>query len=264
MGLDAEVSCPCYQQGRVVSPFPEQTIIDAEGWLDLNVPYEGHEAEHDRFETWRSRACEHPMMTYCRVHLSNWSGYRMFQAALEEAGWEHFPTLCAHLPNGNGGAMSAQAAAVALQELETFRRIYQGTVTVLVNAETGEVERTYIEAYDGLFRFGPKYEVGFDPHGLYVREPSEPRAEYFRSRWFEQRLGPVEGNRPTAPREVTLIDLATGQQFAGPVAVTDPPTHSTLRVEERTQTAERFRYILEPLVLVCRAAIETGNPVRWC
>ena len=205
MGLDAEVSCTCYQQGRAVSPYPEQTILDAEGWLDLDVPYEGHEAEHDRFETWRQHACEHPGMTYCQVHLSNWPGYRLFQAALGEAGWEHFPTLSTHLPNANGGAMPAQAAAGVLQELETFRQRYHGTVTVLVQVETGEVERESIQAYEGLFRFGPRYEVGFDPRGLYVRDQSAPHQEYFRSRWFEQRLAADQETPPTVVPEVTLI-----------------------------------------------------------
>src|SRR5262249_11591067 len=179
MGLDAAVACRCYQQGRVVSPFPEQTIIDAEGCVELDWPYTGHEAEHDLFYTWTESACEHPRMNYCWVHLANWAGYRLFQEALSETGWEHFPTLNAHLPNANEGTMAAQAAVVALRELETFKQIYHGTQTVLVSETTSEVERTSIKSYDGIFLFGPRYQVGFDSRGLFVREAAEPNPEPF-------------------------------------------------------------------------------------
>ena len=36
-----------------------------------------------------------------------------------------------------------------------------------------------------------------------------------------------------------------------------------LRVELRTQRADRFTYILEILGQILQAARETGNPVRW-
>ena len=94
MGLDATVSCTCYKQGRIISPFPEHTIVNAEGQLELDLPMRGHEDEHDIFEEWlNNNPCEHDRMEFCQVRISNWGGYRSFQAALEEAGWDHFPNV---------------------------------------------------------------------------------------------------------------------------------------------------------------------------
>jgi hypothetical protein len=150
VGLDAAVSCTCYREGRAISPFPEHIIVNEDGWVELDWPTRGHEDEHDIFEEWLYSACEHPRMDFCQVRISNWGGYRSFQSALEETGWEHFPTLHTYLPENNGCHLPADASGTALEELETFRRICAATVPVLVNAETGDLVKSPAHQRDAV------------------------------------------------------------------------------------------------------------------
>ncbi len=290
MGLDAAVSCNCYQEGRVVSPFPDLTQLDEDGFLNLALPYKGHEEEHHIFWQWKQTACPHPGMSYCRERIANWSGYRLFQAALAETGWEHFPTLQAELPELNGGQMSSQSAALALQELATFKRLYQGTVIALVNADTGKLLRRYTPAqtglkgptlalapdptsgqlkphhppHDGFFAWGHGYTMGFDTSGFFILQGLDSFRERFRSLHFEQRPLPVPEGMPKSHKPTLYTDLATEQQFACPMRATEEEAPCALRVEERQQTPEDFAYILGPLTRIFQAAIETNNPIRWC
>src|SRR5262249_30333469 len=69
---------------------------------------------------WQDDGCPHEDMEQVAVRVSNWSGYRAFQQALSEAGCEHFPVLCAELPDGNGGQLAPNLAREALEELRYF------------------------------------------------------------------------------------------------------------------------------------------------
>lgn len=266
MGLDAEVSCTCYQQGWAISPFPEHTRVDDEGELVLDLPRRGHEDEHALFEEWlyNGSLCEHPEMVFCRVRISNWGGYRSFQSALEETGWEHFPTLHAYLPENNGGHLPAHAAGTALEELETFRRIYAGTIPVLVNVETGElVNPLGYSIMGGRTPAGFPYVVGIDRDGIYVAEGADQPHVLFRSSLFEQHLTPGQEDISPAPWLVTYRDVATGEECRCPLPLVAPIGSITLQVKQRGQTAARFTYILDPLEQILQASVLTGNPVRW-
>jgi hypothetical protein len=176
MGVDAAVSCTCYQEGRIVSPFPEHTRVDEEGMLMLDLPMEGHEDEYDIFEEWLSNSpCGHPWLDFCQVRLSNWGGYRSFQSALEQTGWDHFPILRTYLPERNDGHLPTDAAGTALEELETFRRICSYMVPVLVNAETGDLVKGHSYLIMGGYTpAGFHYVVGIDEDSIYVGEQSDP------------------------------------------------------------------------------------------
>jgi len=84
MGLDATVMCNCFKQGMTTPPpFPREWLyVDEEGCLSLLPEYDTDERWHELYE-WRETCCEHPDMDYVSEHISNWSGYRIFQAALE-------------------------------------------------------------------------------------------------------------------------------------------------------------------------------------
>jgi hypothetical protein len=105
MGLDAFVSCRCWQDGLTTPPpVPRELIVYTEDGLDLTIPYDGNEDLYRDLDNWvHSGACGHEKMDQASVHVSNWTGYRLFQEALKAAGWQHFPTLQAYLPQSNGG-----------------------------------------------------------------------------------------------------------------------------------------------------------------
>jgi hypothetical protein len=287
MGLDASVSCTCYGEGRASPPPvpPELIVVDDDGWIELNLPYDGNEERFAQFDGWRYTACGHEDMAAARVRVSNWSGYRAFQQALGQAGWGRFPTLREELPNANQGSTDAAAARRALEELAAFRAHDDlGHDWFLVDGNTGEVVHRYIAVYDGKLIFGGAsgVDVGFDDRGLFVVTRTQPPRELFRAMRLEQRL--LDPSREAAgggPGPVELVDLDTGRRMECPVAVADRQIpwpdgrmldddgriRSTyprrLQVERRAITAAEFEYVLRPLEEVFQAAVATGNPVRW-
>ncbi|HET8631303.1 MAG TPA: hypothetical protein VFL91_28110 [Thermomicrobiales bacterium] len=285
MGLDAFVRCNCWKEGRTTPPpVPRELIYEDEEGLELRLPFDGKEEMYFAFDRWMLSCCEHEDMSYARVRVSNWSGYRLFQQALERAGWEHFPTLEAELPNANGGQMSPGSAAKALAELRYFcDQADLGENTFLVDAETGEELRAYVASYAGMFAFAAHYELGFDPNGFYVLDESvAPPKELFRSCRFEQRFLeplPMDANYGGP---VELIDLVMQERAVSPMAITgheipwpDGRMENDqgsvrnayprfLEVTRRRVTSADYDYILDPLTEIFEASVEIGNPVIWC
>lgn len=288
MGLDAFVRCNCWEEGRTTPPpVPVDFIyLDEEGYLSLNLPYRDNEEQHHAFDYWRARCCEHDNMEYVSVHVSNWGGYRSFQQALGKAGWEHFPTLRAELPNANGGQLLPASAARALQELRYFQeRADLGSNTFLIDTETGEDLHEHIESYQGVFTWSgqAKVDLGVDERGFFIiATGTEPHHEEFRSVRFEQRLLEPELTESYRGGQVAYIDLNSGRRFVCKAAVSgkDIPWPDGrmqndrgqvrrqyprfLHVERRKIAADDFVYILEPLTQVFQAAVTVGNPVQWC
>ena len=271
MGLDASVTCACFRQGRIVSPFPAHTFINDDGELALDFPELGHEDEYARFHEWlgTGAVCEHPGMEYVTLRISTWPGVRHLQSALKEAGWDQFPMLHAYLPIANGGQLPASAASATLEELETFKERYTSSVPVLVNVETGVLEQEegfygisghYVQGVSG-------YLMGMDREGVYIEDARTLPSHSFRSRHFEQLLVPKQEFGSRARYEIILRDMESGESCVSPDIVTGR-AHAVavrveLRVELRTQRADRFTYILAPWEQILQAARETGNPVRW-
>lgn len=282
MGLDAVVACNCYRQGKT-KPFPlpeyeNQFGIDADGRWGLLLPYSSEtDLLHKTLYIWGRDACEHEGMVYMRERVSNWSGYRLFQQALDRIGWEHFPTLKQELPEANGGFMPATSAGSMLRELEYFGTQRQVELS-LVNAETNEVLRDYVEAYRGVFMMDGKHgvEIGFDRNGLFITAGTDKQVR-FRAMRLEQWV--FEPGKPDG--KVEFYNADTEERFV---------CHTSIRVEipwpdgrwtndddkvnwayprlmevvEREVGPEQYDYIVQPLIRLCKASVETGNPVAWC
>ena len=103
MGLDASVRCRCWEEKRASPPsFAASVVVDAQGYITLDLPWEDHQKEHALFDEWLLTCCPHKEMDYAWERISNWGGYRLFQQKLAEIGWAHFPTLRAEIPDVNG------------------------------------------------------------------------------------------------------------------------------------------------------------------
>jgi hypothetical protein len=286
MGLGATVMCNCYALGKTSPPPVAGSVsVDADGYLTLDLPFEGNEEAHEEFDRWLESACEHPGMEYASEHICNWPGYSAFVQALGQLGWENFPTLLAELPEANGGVLPAESAPAALGELSVFRARPDRTWGVfLVDSETGRPLQQYNPAGKGVFVWSGSegVELGFDPEGFFVATRGEPRCELFRSMRFEQRLLEPQTTESYRPGKVEFVDLETGLQFVGRTAVSGKQVPwpdgrmendkgqcrfeypRLLHVERRGRTAADFAYIVDPLTRVLQAAVKTGNPVRWC
>jgi hypothetical protein len=291
MGLGAFVACNCYLEGRTTSPpVPRELIVlDDDGTLDLGLPYDGNEELFAEFDQWMwgpPSCCEHEEgLLAARVRVANWSGYRAFQQALGQVGWERFPTLHGELPNFNDGTTSPAAAARALEELAAFRDADLGRNCFLVDDDTNDELHEYIAAYQGVFVWDGHsgLNVGIDPRGLFIVEARiQPPREVFRAMRLEQHLlDPAREAAGGGHGPVELVDVDTGRRLECPTAVpgrqipwpdgrlqndegkvrTSYPRR--LRVEERAISTAEFDYALRPLEEVFRTAVEIGNPVCW-
>jgi hypothetical protein len=285
MGLDASVMCNCFRLGRTSEPpVPREWLhIDNDGYWSLKPEHDSDDLWYKVYE-WEQTCCEHPEMEYASEHIANWAGYRLFQQALGRVGWERFPVLDHELPHSNGGQTEAPMAALALRELDEFRRVGDvGANVCLVDTATGSVIQRWIAGYHGRFILGGRsgLDAGFDESGFFIRD-NQTEAEFFRATRFRQTiLDPDSDPYGPKPSLVRFEDLETGRTFECRVAVSgkaipwpdgrmqddkgryrfDRPAE--LHVEVRAERSTDYEYILGPLERVFRASVETGNPVRW-
>lgn len=284
MGLSATVMCTCWADGSIPAPpFAAHLTIDDEAYLSLDLPYEENAALFGALDAWMADACPHPRMEAAHEHIGNWPGYRSFQQALGDAGWEHFPVLRRELPDANGGTTSADDARRMMEELDRFAsRGAPGLRFVLLDAEDGEVIAEAVGAYGGVFSMNGQdgLEAGIDARGFFVR-PLGGGPERFRAAEFTQDLLNPEPPDRYEARRVRFTDLATGRtlECRSPVAGRSIPWPDGRALNDRGElrlayprriTATRrdvhpadFSAIVSALLRVCRASAETGNPIRW-
>ncbi len=283
MGLDASVKCDCFRSGLTTEPpVPRDWLhVDEEGYLNLKPEHDSDEAFAEVYD-WMQGCCGDPDLRYASEHIANWSGYRLFQQSLAEAGWDKFPVLRGELPDANGGRTEAPESALALGELTLFRRLGGiGTNPCLVDTATGEAVMKHVGAYGGVFIFNGSsgLEAGIDGDGFFIRT-GEGKLDLFRSARFRQEILDADPDGP-GPWRVVYADLDSGREFECRFAVPDDTIPwpdgrmqddrgrfrfrytATLHVEGRAVHSSDFEYLLGPLERAFRASVETGNPVRW-
>ena len=140
MSLLGFVSCRCWQDGLTTPPAAlAEEIGFRDGAVGLLLPWPEWLTRYREVDQWKATACPHPNMDYVRRWVSNWPRYRMFQTALGTAGWGHFPTLHAELPEYDDlGTMAATSAPQVLAELAYFvAHATLGERLVLVDEHSG-------------------------------------------------------------------------------------------------------------------------------
>lgn len=284
MGLDANVMCNCFRNGKTTTPpFPREWLeVDDEGYLNLRAEHNSDD-NWGKLCEWEQSCCEHEGMDFVCEHISNWTGYRQFQAALSEIGWQHFPILKEQLPEANGGLTSSAASAQALLELEVFgsyRRI--GKKTVLVDTASGEGLHEYVAAYEGVFILSGSrgINVGLtDRHFFAVdRTTGSELFHATRFRQYNQSSEKVSGDRD----DLVWEDLDTGSIYKSGIAIHGKQIPwedgswqkpdgrcrfeypSEFHVEQRERFVTDFDHIVRALKIVFEASVTTRNPVRWC
>ena len=211
-------------------------------------------------------------MDYETIYIADWNDYRAFMDALEQIGWEHFPTLHQQLPSENHGVTPADAAARALEELNFFKSQNGVSKTFLVNTATQEIILATSESEKGMFSWDGRtgLRLGYDEQGFFIRDVWDLNRELFRAMRIEQQtLASEELDRAD---QYEFTDLDTGKKFVSttPVRVFKRAEFGTtqeypqqMHVEQRVVDVNYFDYVLEPLTRILTVSIETGNPVRW-
>jgi hypothetical protein len=92
MGLNAVVMCNCFREAKTTRPpFPHEWLeVDDEGYFNLTKSRDS-DKNRIRQHEWIKFCCEHEGMNLAYECVANWNGYRLFQAARAEVGWQHFP-----------------------------------------------------------------------------------------------------------------------------------------------------------------------------
>jgi len=277
MGVDASVRCNCWERGLAKStPLASRIVIDKEGYPSLKNE---DDPDFGAFWEWLQTCCAHPDMNQVSEHLANWHGYREFQRALHQAGGaDRFPTLIASLPEANGGLATAGLAPRMLAELSDFEQsAHFGLRFVLVDSNLGHELRSASAPHH--FVRTSELHLGLDAEGFFV--VSKDAEVLFRSKRFTQTMLAPEGPDPVRSGPVLLVDLDSGKDFRCEIAMPGPAIAwpdgrmqndagqfrssypSAVHFERRDHASTHFNYIIEPLRILCRAAIETGNPIRW-
>lgn len=273
MGLDASVMCTCYQQGKTTPcPFPQDFYVDEDGFPAVRITPADPDSKSDEFDAWLAECCPHPFMDFFSTYIADWNDYRALVAALEQLGWEHFPTLHQQLPSENHGTTPAEVAALALQELDYFKAQNGISRAFLVNTVTKEVISASSESEQGMFSWDGRtgLRLGYDEQGFFIRDVWDLNRELFRAMRIEQKQ--IASEELDRPDQYEFTDLDTEKKFISttPVRVfkraefgmtQEYPQH--MHVEQRMVNVDYFAAILEPLTQILRISVETGNPVRW-
>jgi hypothetical protein len=282
MGLVAKVSCRCFVEGKTQPPVSVSVGVAEDGSRYLDLPSKGNEETQVLFSAWCASACAHRGMVY-EAEVINWGAYRSFQQALAEAGWEHFPTMKAELPQSNGGVTSSSAAVQMLAELMFFsEQADLGQVTVLVDSDTGEELHQYIAVYGGEFHYGSSGDnFGVDDAGFFIRRSvGQTAQEVFRALRVKQILPDsneiAKGGQPL----VTFENLDSGVRYAcaeplvkivywpnGALQNAEGQIHfgypNNVHVLTRKRVAADFEAVVHSLRTICEAAVQIGNPIAW-
>jgi hypothetical protein len=289
MGLIARVWCN-WTEAAKNNPYPFETgfHINEDGWPEFDFA-EGSN-KHDRFGQawhrlvdWLNEVCDE---AYVYQRIAGWGELAEFKWALEQVGWEEFPTFQREFERMHTSRPSSpEAAADLLAELGHFRQQTGiGYVNFLVLSEKGEVRRSYVPGIGlqpaFIMNASPGIDIGFDERGAFITERnSRPPRELFRSMRFEMRLlnpRPPSKEPPGLRYRVEYVAHDSEQRL-----VCDAPMvvdfyrrneegiwrveHSALplHVEKRLVGAEHFDWLVANFERVCRAAVETGNPIYW-
>ena len=276
MGLDASVSCRCWEDGLCNPP----ASLESRLWYDPvtaevnqttpeNLSAQEILALDLEYDLWvMEGACTHQSMRIARERISNWSGLHEFKHALRSLGEGSNVALLREIPNRNGGLTKPADARVCLAELDHFCLTGPfGQIVELVDGGSGEVIHTRVVPYHGWLRTngatGISYRLTMDGTFQIERGQAEVMRHdpdvkvLFRSRAFSQ-VAALAG-------EFCFTDLSSGEQLLCSDGIKDASGGypASLKVRQGEDAPARYAYCVEPLRRVFQAAIDTGHPVLW-
>ncbi|MGH1539244.1 MAG: hypothetical protein ACRBHB_02380 [Arenicella sp.] len=283
MGLDATVMCNCIRDGlKIPEEFENVFVMDEDGYPSLTLGYEGNEDIYQKFDGWVENSCSHEDMDKACERISNWYGVRVFQNTLSKLNRNNrFDTLLREIPDANGGITTSIAAKKMIEELKTFEVIDAfGKKHVLIDEESGEEIWEYIPQYGGkmILSGSEGINLGIDESGFFI--VSDQGQELFRSNKFKQNLNNRGVTERHGSAEVEYVDLSNSYSFTCHSAISGKQIQwedgswenskgqvrfeypETFYTDVRDREPEEFKYIIEPLKIICEAAIETNNPIR--
>jgi hypothetical protein len=282
MGLDASVRCNCWEKG-LCKPPPVPIYVNDDDWIEIDedqldldavdfssLPDAGELDEDpivaciDLFDQWRAEACEHPEMDYAWGRVGSWGDVSAFIHFMAQIGWQRYPVLKAALPLGNDGLTPPDVARQMIAELEDLLKVERaGFTTCLIESASDEAIYEYLEAHNGIFAWSGEIEMGLNRQYFIIRDRKTQQI-VFQARRFEQRI--LETADDGQPLRVEFFngDDESRCIVGQPLRVWDNMEYPKLwHVEQRETDADDFADVIDTLLYLCQASIDTENPIRW-
>lgn len=282
MGLSAAIACNCFRNGTVSTPPPfplDWLVLDGSG-VRLVEEHDSKQNQ-DELRRWLWNSCPHNGNHW--LDICGWHSFRKFGEALEEAGWDAFPTLVVPFNDQVWSETPTSECEAALKEIDHFLGLGQiGIRTVLVDEISGEIIHERLEAYQGeLGSVGEPGEnlcYGLDEFEFFCRhrETGEMVFRAIRFRQITNDGAAIEDDGSNvvwknSENETTFAPGTSISRFQhlkpgesddskASFRITYP---SELYVDRRAFRSDDFDYLLTKLKKAYQKAIETGNDIHW-
>jgi hypothetical protein len=277
MSYSAYVLCSCYQNGIIDEPPHKEYVVFDEDGLDLTIPADFWTNNEETafqmladFTDWTTNACEHEEMELCSEYLATGIGMGEFREAIKRLGGkDRFPVLDTYLPTANGGALPAELAVQASNEIEDFENqtVSEDRIVLIETSTNTPIATVNADTYlVFVFTAHNRNHYGIDKDGFFIRETIEENGQMvsyvvFRSKKFTQQY--------LSKETFQFIDSKTNDAYVcdyGLHPYDDRPdkTYEFEIREEKVKLKDEYSYLTEPLKKLAKASIESGNPICWC
>jgi len=275
MSYGAYVICNCFQEGKTTEPPHKEFLkFDDEG-LCLDIPKKlwkkGTKKVYQMltdFDEWKRTACKHEEMELANEYLANITGMGAFRQIVRKLGGKNkFPILTKYLPKANGGILPAEFAQQAFDELLLLEN-EQTTEekVVLLEKSTGSLKASVSSDTYFFFLFSKNKNIyGIDKEGFFILEKAKKKGEelfyiMFRSNSFIQ--------QKISKSLYKFIDIPSGESYecSSNIDSNQEETTGDYEFEIKKQNVAiriEYQYIIEPLKLLSKASILSGNPIHW-
>lgn len=268
MGLDAHVSCRCWQDGLTTTPPPAPVEFD-EGFV-CSVDCKDWELVLDWTET--AGTCPHHGMDYRHESIGNWGAVRDIEKLLIRVGRSMFPTLLSTMASIlNGGTVEVDDCKRCIAELDLLESGVIGmTRWDIVDQLNGDI----VSWADEVDIWGSGWYGHCVGGGFYLSELDGPiqlrNAGPIELEAFEFTQIPT-GHVDTLGRPIYIVRSVDSSPEVARAWTSYPckawnseavPEH--LKIQRSWMPAREHRdWTRAALRNIFTAAVEVGNPVAW-
>ena len=197
--------------------------------------------------------------------------YRFIEIVRAEGGEKHFPILTQYLPTANGGIVPSEVAQGFLEELEKLGNSNSSQGKVVLREK--DTQRLLVDVdinddFTFVYTAYNRHHAILSSDGFIITQNKEDEEKgllryiVFKSKHFtEQRIG---------EKYYRFIDIASGKEYECDISILaddekkDTTCYEFEVVEEIVSISKEYNYIIEPLIKLAKASIESGNPIHWC
>lgn len=273
MGYDAFVLCNCFKNKLTPPLSQNEYIVINEYGVDIDFPDGLWQSDEvlctklqDEFYEWKNSSCPHPNFKYLSQDLCNTIFMAYFRDFVRQSGGkEKFPILSEYLPTSNDGNLPLQftdAFIAELLKLEDPKSIKSTFELLEIETESNNIR---VKSWDYCYDY-QRWDCGLDEKGVfYIIESTKVNGKEVSSRKF---VSTNFTQNHLSNNKWLYTDIETNITLECPLAL-QPKAKEKLNYEfkvinEKYSNISEFEYLIEKLIILAKASIETSNPIQWC